>query len=178
MENLKDYSVATFAGGCFWCMEAAFQEQEGVVEVISGYTGGEKENPSYNEVTSGSTGHYEAVQVYYDKNKISYEQLVEIFWTQIDPTDTGGQFSDRGSQYKTAIFYHDEKQREAAEKSKLELSQSGMFEKPIVTEILPAKQFYNAEEYHQDYYLKQSSNYKLYKIGSVRESFIKKFWGD
>jgi peptide methionine sulfoxide reductase msrA/msrB len=171
--DLSGYSVATFAGGCFWCMEAAFQMQEGVVEAISGYTGGNKVNPTYEEVSSGTTGHYEAVQVYYDPKLISYQRLLEIFWLNIDPTDSEGQFADKGSQYKAAIFYHDEEQRLAAEKSKKELEELKRYDKPIVTEIIPFSNFYDAEEYHQDYYLKQRAKYTSYKKYSGRETFVK-----
>jgi len=146
---------STFAGGCFWCMESAFQEVNGVLTVVSGYSNGEKENPTYEEVLTGKTGHFEAVRVTYDPKVISYEELLNIFWRQIDPTDSEGQFADRGSQYKTAIFYHNEEQRIAAEKSKKELEESKKFDDPIVTEILPILNFYPAEEYHQDYYKKR-----------------------
>lgn len=152
-ENLKT-DKATFAGGCFWCMVAPFQEQEGVLQVVSGYTGGHKENPTYREVCSGQTGHYEAVQVTYDPSRISYPELLEIFWRQIDPTDPGGQFHDRGQSYQTAIFYHDEQQKKQAEESRDRLQASGYFQAPIVTKILPASEFYPAEDYHQDYHKK------------------------
>ena len=147
-KDLESYEVATFAGGCFWCMEAAFERSDGVAEVISGYTGGRKDNPSYEEVSSGTTGHYEAIQVYYDPDKISYEDLLGLFWRNIDPTDGGGQFVDRGSQYKTAIFYHNENQKELAEKSREELEKSGKFDKPIATAILPFTVFYKARALH------------------------------
>ncbi|MBS3168871.1 peptide-methionine (S)-S-oxide reductase MsrA [Candidatus Woesearchaeota archaeon] len=166
--------IATFAGGCFWCMEAAFQEVPGVLTAISGYTGGKIDNPTYNDVLSGKTGHQEAVQLTYDPQKISYGELLDIFWQQIDPTDAGGQFADRGSEYQTAIFYHSEEQRKLAERSKKDLAESGKFEKPIVTEILPAATFYPAEEYHQDYYLKRTAQYQAYAEGSGRKSFIRK----
>jgi peptide methionine sulfoxide reductase msrA/msrB len=179
---VKDYSVdeglsiATFAGGCFWCMQAPYDVLDGVVEVIAGYTGGDVENPSYQQVSSGDTGHYEAIQISYDPEKVSYEQLLEVFWRQIDPTDAGGQFADRGPQYRTAIFYHDETQKELAEKSRLQLETSGKFDKPIATLILPAKAFYMAEEYHQDYYEKNSRSYDAYKRGSGREGFLEENW--
>ena len=175
-ENFEDLEVATFAGGCFWCMEAAFEEADGVAEAISGYTGGEIENPTYEQVTRGKTGHYEAVQVYYDPDKITYNQLLEIFWRNINPTDQGGQFADRGSQYKTAIFYHDEEQKTQAPISKKELDESGKSSDPVVTEILPVKIFYEAEEYHQDYYKKKVLQYKTYKKLSGREDFINENW--
>lgn len=167
---------ATFAGGCFWCMVEPFDERPGIIEVISGYTGGHVENPTYEEVCSGTTGHVEAVQITYDPAIVSYQQLVELFWRQIDPTDPGGQFHDRGSSYKTAIFYHNEHQKKIAEQSKKELEASGIFNKPIVTPILPAKPFYPAEEYHQNFYKKNPEHYYAYKRGSGREDFIKKHW--
>ncbi len=169
--------IATFAGGCFWCTEADFEKLPGVVKVISGYTGGQKENPSYEEVSSGTTGHVEAVQVYYDPSKITYEELLDTFWRHIDPTDSGGQFVDRGSQYRSVIFYHDEEQKQLAEKSKEELGNSGKFDKPIETEILKFNKFYEAEEYHQDYYKKNPLRYKFYRYNSGRDQFLKKVWG-
>jgi peptide methionine sulfoxide reductase msrA/msrB len=167
---------ATFAGGCFWCIESAFDETEGVKEAISGYTGGKTKNPTYIEVSSGKTGYYEAVQVTFDTTKVTYKKLVEVFWQQIDPTDPTGQFADKGSQYKTAIFYHNEQQKKIAEESKKELEKSGKFDKPIVTEIKEATEFYPAEDYHQDYYKKCPVRYKNYKVGSGRESFLKRVW--
>jgi peptide methionine sulfoxide reductase msrA/msrB len=172
----KPIEIAIFAGGCFWCMEAAFEGYDGVIEVISGYTGGEKKNPSYKEVSLGLTGHLEAVEVKYDPEKISYDKLLDIFWRQIDPTDAEGQFADRGSQYRTAIFYHNEEQKNLAEESKKKLDESEKFDKPVVTLILPASKFYPAEENHQDYYKKRALQYKLYKKGSGREGFIKENW--
>jgi peptide methionine sulfoxide reductase msrA/msrB len=169
--------VATFAGGCFWCVEADFEKLPGVVKVISGYTGGQKENPSYEEVSSGTTGHVESVQVYYDPSKITYGELLDYFWRHIDPTDSGGQFVDRGPQYRSVIFYHDEEQKRLAEKSKEALSKSGKFEKPIETEILKFTKFYEAEEYHQDYYKKNPLRYKFYRFNSGRDQFLKKGWG-
>ena len=167
---------ATFAGGCFWCIESAFDELEGVKEAVSGYTGGKTKNPTYTEVCSGKTGHYEAVQVTFDSNKITYKELVDIFWQQIDPTDPTGQFADKGSQYKTAIFYRNEEQKRIAEESKKALEKSGKFDKPIVTEIKEASEFYPAEDYHQDYYKTCPIKYQNYKIGSGRESFLKRVW--
>jgi peptide methionine sulfoxide reductase msrA/msrB len=172
------YEIATFAGGCFWCMEHPFDELEGVKEVISGYTGGEKENPTYKEVCMGGTGHLEAVQITFDPSKITYAELLDVFWKQIDPTDPTGQFVDKGSQYLSAIFYHGEKQKELAEKSKKELNNSGRFDEPIVTEIREAMKFYKAEDYHQDYYKKCPVRYKLYKAGSGRDKYLKKIWKD
>jgi len=172
----EQLELATFAGGCFWCMVSPFDEQPGIKEVVSGYTGGHKENPTYEEVCSDTTGHYEAVQITFDPSVFPYTKLLEIFWQQIDPTDAGGQFNDRGLSYRTAIFYHNEEQKEQAEKSKEKLAASGRFQKPIVTEILPAKEFYRAEESHQHYYKKNSFHYNLYKEGSGRAPFIRKTW--
>ncbi|TQS74360.1 peptide-methionine (S)-S-oxide reductase MsrA [Ornithinibacillus gellani] len=167
---------ATFAGGCFWCMVEPFDERPGIIKVRSGYTGGHTENPTYEEVCSDKTGHVEAVQITFNPDIMPYERLVETFWQQIDPTDAGGQFHDRGESYQTAIFYHNDKQRDIAEQSKQELAESGKFNKPIVTPILPAKTFYEAEEAHQDYYKKQSFHYRLYKKGSGRADFINQHW--
>lgn len=169
--------LATFAGGCFWCMVGPFEAESGVLAVVSGYTGGHQENPSYEEVCSGKTGHYEAIQITYDPAKVSYQTLLNIFWRQIDPTDAGGQFHDRGSSYQTAIFYHDEEQRQVAEESKQALAESGRFQKPIVTKILPAQAFYLAEEYHQQYYKKNPLRYKMYRKGSGREAYLIENWG-
>lgn len=174
----KNLETATFAGGCFWCMVKPFDEQPGIESVVSGYTGGATENPTYQEVCSETTGHYEAVQITFDPAVFPYEDLVEIFWKQIDPTDAGGQFYDRGSSYQTAIFYHDENQRQIAEDSKAKLQASGLFKKPIVTPILPAKPFYPAETYHQHYYKKQPAHYERYSIGSGRKAFQEHYWGD
>ncbi|HVO76942.1 MAG TPA: peptide-methionine (S)-S-oxide reductase MsrA [Candidatus Bathyarchaeia archaeon] len=178
MEQAKGVRVATFAGGCFWCTESDFEKVNGVTKVISGYTGGKTENPTYAEVCSGKTGHVEAVQVYYDPAKASYEQLLEVFWTHVDPTDASGQFADRGPQYRSAIFYHDEEQRKLAEQTKKSLDASKIFDKPIVTEIRPFTKFYNAEDYHQDYYKTCSIQYKLYRAGSGRDDFLKAIWGN
>ncbi|SES79090.1 peptide methionine sulfoxide reductase msrA/msrB [Oceanobacillus limi] len=168
--------IATFAGGCFWCMVEPFDQRPGIIDVVSGYTGGSIENPTYEQVCSNTTGHVEAVQITFNPEVIPYEYLVETFWQQIDPTDPGGQFNDRGESYQTAIFYHNDNQKQIAERSKEKLDRSGKFSKPIVTKILPAKPFYEAEEQHQDYYKKQSFHYRLYKKGSGREDFIKKNW--
>jgi len=174
----EKYDKAIFAGGCFWCMEPPFEKLDGVKEVISGYTGGTKENPTYKEVSSDTTGHAEAVEIIYNPEKVSYATLLDVFWRQIDPTDAGGQFVDRGSSYRSGIFYLTEEQRELAEKSKEELGKSGRFSKPIVTEIVPASHFYRAEEYHQDYYKKNTIRYKYYRYGSGRDQFLKKAWED
>jgi len=170
-------SKATFAGGCFWCTEADFEKLPGVVKVISGYAGGHKENPTYKEVSSGSTGHVEAVQVYYDPAKVTYEELLDYFWRHIDPIDPGGQFVDQGQQYRGVIFYDSEEQKRLAEKSKEALEKSGKFSKPIVTEIVKFTNFYEAEEYHQDYYKKNPLRYKFYRYNSGRDQFLEKAWG-
>jgi peptide methionine sulfoxide reductase msrA/msrB len=161
---------ATFAGGCFWCMEKPFEKTPGIISVVSGYTAGNTPNPTYQNYGAG--GHIEAVEIAYDPSKVSYDKLLDIFWRQINPTDPDGQFVDRGREYSTAIFYHDEKQREAAEISKKKLNDSKVFDAPIVTPILPATTFYNAEEYHQDYYKKNPVRYKLYRYGSGRDQFL------
>jgi peptide methionine sulfoxide reductase msrA/msrB len=169
---------ATFAGGCFWCMEAPYKMLDGVMSVVPGYTGGEVKNPSYEQVSTGETGHYEAVQINYDPQKTTYNELLNVYWMQIDPTDAGGQFADRGSQYRTAIFYHNEEQKKLAEASLEQLDKSGRFDKPVVTQILPAKPFYVAELYHHNFYKKNPERYERYKAGSGREAFIKKMWKD
>ncbi|PIE57063.1 MAG: methionine sulfoxide reductase [Desulfobulbus propionicus] len=169
---------AVFAGGCFWCMEPPFEQTTGVQEVTVGYIGGSTENPTYEEVTSGKTGHYEAVEVIYDPAQVSYAQLLDIFWRQIDPTDGGGQFADRGTQYRTAIFVEDDEQRAAAEASKRRLEQSGKFTRPVATAILDMAPFYRAEEYHQDYFRKNMAHYTRYKVGSGRAGYLAKTWGD
>ena len=158
-------------------MEPPFENLEGVSAVVSGYSGGAEENPTYQQVSAGMTGHREVIQVVYDPSKVSYEELLEVFWRQIDPTDSEGQFADRGNQYETAIYYHDEEQKILAEKSRDELAQSGRFERPIVTEILAAGPFYSAEDYHQDYYKKNSTHYKRYRKGSGREGYLEETWG-
>ncbi len=173
----EDLGKATFAGGCFWCMQPPYDELEGVVSTTVGYTGGAKKNPTYEEVSSGTTGHAEAVEITYDPSKISYEALLEAFWKNIDPTTQNRQFADIGTQYRTAIFYHDEEQKRLALASKEGLEKSGKFKGPIVTEIVPASVFYPAEDYHQDYYKKCPVPYNLYKVGSGRAQFLKKQWG-
>lgn len=170
------YEKATFAGGCFWCMEKPYESYNGIKAVVSGYTGGHKVDPTYREVTKGTTGHLEAVQITFDPTVISYLKLLDIFWRQVDPTDDKGQFVDRGGQYKTAIFYHDESQKKVAELSKEKLINSNRFQKKIVTPILPATRFYKAEEYHQDYYKKNPVRYKFYRFNSGRDQFLEKFW--
>jgi len=171
-------AVATFAGGCFWCVEAGFEKIPGVVEAVSGYSGGHSSNPSYGEVSSGSTGHTESVQVYYDPTKISYQGLLQGFWRFMNPTDADGQFVDRGKQYRPAIFYHNPQQQRLAEAAKAELQQSGRYQRPVVIEIVPFRQFYDAEDYHQDYYKKNPLRYKLYTFNSGRYQFIDQVWGE
>jgi len=175
--QIDHYEKATLAGGCFWCMEGPFAAVNGVVLVRSGYCGGVVEHPSYEEVCTGTTGHYEAVEVIFDPAIISYSSILEIFWRQIDPTDPEGQFYDKGSQYKTAIFYHSPEQKVFAEESKENLSHSGRFTSPIVTRILEAAPFYPAEEYHQKYYEKSSQRYKAYRTQSGRDQFLEIHWG-
>ncbi|AJS61393.1 peptide-methionine (S)-S-oxide reductase MsrA [Paenibacillus sp. IHBB 10380] len=167
---------ATFAGGCFWCMVSPFEELPGILKVVSGYTGGHTENPTYEEVCTHTTGHVEAIQITYNPVVFPYEKLLELFWQQIDPTDEGGQFYDRGSSYATAIFYHTDEQRVKAETSKQTLEQSKRFDKPVVTPILPAKPFYEAEEYHQGYHKKNPAHYKRYRKGSGRDAYIETHW--
>ncbi|SNS83662.1 peptide methionine sulfoxide reductase msrA/msrB [Bacillus sp. OK838] len=174
--TMNEKETAIFAGGCFWCMVAPFDEMDGIISVTSGYTGGSFTAPSYKQVIAGSTDHVEAVHVEFDPSIISYKALLEIFWHQIDPTDDGGQFSDRGEQYKAAIFYLNERQKQEAEQSKEALMMSGRFKKPIVTGILPSGKFYAAEEYHQEFHRKNQFRYALYRKGSGRDAFIKENW--
>lgn len=173
---MAEERTVIFGGGCFWCMEPPFEQLAGVIAVRAGYTGGTEEDANYDRVSAGSTGHYEAVEVRYDPEKISYAELVETFWHQIDPTDGGGQFADRGSQYKTAIFFQNDEEKQAAQDSKDHLQQSGLFNRPIRTEILAVQPFYPAEEYHQDYYKKNYAHYSAYKEGSGRKYFVEKVW--
>ncbi|WP_170006199.1 peptide-methionine (S)-S-oxide reductase MsrA [Bacillus fonticola] len=168
--------VATFAGGCFWCMVQPFDQLPGIHKVVSGYSGGHLENPTYEDVKTGTSGHYEVVQITFDPELFPYEKLLELYWPQIDPTDEGGQFHDRGDQYRAAIFYHTNKQQQLAEASKAAVASSGRFRKPIVTEILPAATFYPAEEYHQDFYKKESEAYKDDRKQSGRDEFIQEHW--
>ena len=176
--DLSEYEVATFAGGCFWCMEAAFEATDGVIESISGYTGGNVPNPTYEQVNTKTTGHLEAIQVYYDPSEVTYEELLDVFWRNIDPTDDRGQFVDRGAQYATAIFYATPEEMILAEESRLVLEESARFNDPIVTEVLELDIFYKAEEYHQDYYKKNLVNYKIYESLSGREEFKENNWGE
>ena len=168
---------ATFAGGCFWCMEPPYDKLDGVVATISGYIGGQKPNPTYQEVTTGRTGHTEAVEVEYDPKKVSYEKLLEVFWKNIDPTQKDGQFCDHGSQYRSGVFVHNDEQKRLAEASKAALAKSKPFKGEIVTEITPATTFYRAEEYHQDYYIKNPIRYTYYRTGCGRDERLKKVWG-
>lgn len=167
---------ATFAGGCFWCMVQPFEEQPGIIEIVSGYMGGHIENPTYEQVKSGSSGHREVVQITYDPNQFPYSKLLELYWPQIDPTDQGGQFIDRGDQYRTAIFFHTEVQRQKAVASKNHLQENGPFQAPVVTDILPAGEFYPAEEQHQKFHHKNPEAYKNERINSGRDTFIQNHW--
>ena len=164
--------VATLAGGCFWCMEGPFEAEEGVEQVISGFTGGEVERPTYRQVVGGGTGHRESVQIFYDPQQITFGELLEIYWRQIDPTDAGGQFADRGDVYTTAVYFHSEEQKDEALRQIEELGRSGNYDAPIVTEVLPSVEFYPAEDYHQDFYIKSSEYYKRYAKGSGRLDYI------
>jgi peptide-methionine (S)-S-oxide reductase len=168
---------ATFAGGCFWCMEAPFDKTDGVISTTSGYIGGTKKNPTYQEVSAGSTGHTEAVQVVYDPKKVSYDKLLHIFWRNIDPTVKNQQFCDVGTQYRSGVFYHDDAQKAAAEKSKAGLAKNRPFKAEIFTEITAATEFYPAEEYHQDYYIKNPVRYNFYRSGCGRDARLKELWG-
>lgn len=172
----SQYRKATFAGGCFWCMVKPFDEMPGIIQVVSGYTGGKTPQPSYEQVKTGETGHYEAIEITYDPEIFPYEKLMDLYWPQIDPTDDGGQFFDRGSQYRTAVFYHDSEQKLIAEESLRKVEESGRFNKPLVTKILPAAPFYPAEEHHQKFYKKNPAKYQQEREESGRENFIKQYW--
>lgn len=169
---------ATFAGGCFWCMEQHFEKLTGIIKVTSGYTGGDKKNPTYQEVSDGKTGHFEAIQIEYDPRLISYEKLLAIFWRNIDPTNDQGQFCDEGMQYRSAIFYHDDVQKRLAEESKLKLEKNKPFPQSVVTPIIPASEFYPAEEYHQHYYRKKPVIYKFYRFICGRDRRLAELWGE
>ncbi len=169
---------ATFAGGCFWCMEEAFEKVEGVVSAISGYTGGQVENPTYEQVSAGGTGHTESIEVTYDPSKVTYKQLLEVFWRNVDPTTPNAQFCDHGNQYRTAIFYHDENQKQLIDESRQRVENSKTFPESIVTEIAPASVFYSAEEYHQDFYTKNPIRYKFYKWNCGRAQRLEQLWGN
>ena len=175
-DELKEFEKASFAGGCFWCIESAFAEFDGVKLAISGYMGGESENPSYEDVSSGNSGHIEIVQLFFDPEEISYEALVDHYFRQIDPTDDAGQFADRGSQYKPVIFYHNNEQKAIVEDHIKMLDSEKIFDKAIKVTVEPASEFYPAEEYHQDYYKKNSLHYQIYKNGSGRTAFIDSVW--
>lgn len=174
----KKLEKATFGGGCFWCIQYAFDKVQGVVSTTVGYTGGSKKNPTYEEISSGTTGHAEGIDIVFDTSKITYPELLDVFWKNIDPTTPNKQFADEGTQYRTTIFFHNEGQKRLAIASKEKLAKSGKFKKPIVTEIVPASTFYKAEEYHQKYYEKNSLRYKAYHSGSGREQYLNKIWGD
>ncbi len=174
----KALAEATFAGGCFWCLEHAFDEVEGVVSTTSGYTGGHTKNPTYEEVSSGRTGHAESVRVVFDPAKVIYAELLAVFWHNVDPTDASGQFCDKGSQYRSAIFTRDEEQRRLAEESKRKLEQSKPFPQPIVTEIVPLGEFTAAEPYHQDFHEKNPIRYQYYRWGCGRDQRLKELWGE
>lgn len=177
-EPLEGEAVATFAGGCFWCMEGPFEALPGVRETLSGYTGGTETSPRYEDVAAGRTGHTEAVRVYYRPDDVSYETLLDTFWRSMDPTDAGGQFADRGTQYRPGIFVHDETQRDAATRSRETLANSGRFERPIIVPIDDADTFWVAEAYHQDYYRTNPGHYRAYRAGSGRTGFLNRVWGD
>ena len=172
-----DQAVAVFAGGCFWCMEPPYDSLDGVVATISGYTGGTVANPTYRQVTRGNTGHYEAVLIVYEPATVSYEELLDVFWVNVDPLDAGGQFCDRGASYRTALFYGDRQERRLAEASRDALNESGRLRGPVVTEILSAAPFYVAEEVHQDYYLKNPVRYRTYRTGCGRDARLRQLWG-
>ena len=172
-----EVETSTFAGGCFWCMEPPFDELDGVISTTVGYAGGHTENPTYEEVSAGVTGHTEAVQIGYDPERVSYQDLFDVFWRNIDPLDANGQFCDKGSQYRTAIFYHDPDQKRLAEESKKKLEESKPFEKTIVTEIIPLSEFYAAEDYHQDYYRKNPVRYEFYRYTCGRDNRLQQLWG-
>ena len=173
----SEVETATFAGGCFWCVEADFDKVEGVISTTSGYIGGDKKNPTYTQVSAGGTGHTEAVQIVYDPAKVTYAELLKVLWRNIDPTTPNRQFCDAGSQYRAEIFHHNEKQKDLAEQSKREIESTKSFEAPIVTQITMASEFYPAEEYHQDYYLKNPVRYKIYRYGCGRDKRLKQLWG-
>jgi len=175
---MEKVGKAIFAGGCFWCMEPFFEKLPGLLEVRPGYIGGKKENPTYKEVCTGTTGHREAVQIVFNPSKVSYRQLLDVFWKQIDPTDSDGQFADRGSQYRAAIFYLNNEQKLLAESSKKRLEQSGRFKKPIVTDIIRASRFYPAEDYHHHYHKKCPLRYKYYRAHSGRDQYLRRIWGE
>ncbi len=169
--------TAIFAGGCFWCMQPPFDKLDGVISTTVGYAGGKEKNPTYEQVSAGLTGHVEAVEIVYDPSRVSYSALLDVFWRNIDPTQADGQFVDRGPQYRSVIFYHNDEQRRLAEASRESLDNSGRYERGLVTEIVPATTFYRAEEYHQDYYKKNPLRYKYYRYGSGRDRYLEEVWG-
>jgi peptide-methionine (S)-S-oxide reductase len=173
----KQKAIATFAGGCFWCMEPPFDAEPGVLETIVGYTGGKAENPTYEQVSAGITGHTESIQIHFDPSIVSYERLLDIFWQNIDPIDSEGQFCDKGSQYRSVIFYHNDQQRVLAEASKEKMEDNGVLPGPIVTEIVAASTFYSAEDYHQDFYKKSPIRYKFYRYTCRRDKRLAELWG-
>jgi len=177
-DDESQQNKATFAGGCFWCMEEAFEKIEGVASVVSGYTGGQVENPTYEQVSAGGTGHTESIEVTFDPSKVTYKRLLEVFWRNVDPTTPNAQFCDHGNQYRTAIFYHDENQKQLIEESKQRIESSKTFPDSIVTEIAPASVFYTAEEYHQDFYTKNPIRYKYYKWNCGRAKRLEQLWGN
>ncbi len=177
VSDAANLARATFSGGCFWCMEKPFDAIEGVVQTTSGYTGGQKANPTYKEVSSGQTGHAESVEVLYDPKKVSYEKLLDVFWHNVDPLDSGGQFCDRGNQYRTSIFYHTEAQKQLAEASKQALEVSGQLPQPIATPIVAASLFYAAEDYHQNYYQTNPVRYRVYRFSCGRDQRLTELWG-
>jgi len=176
-ENAAAYATATFAGGCFWCMEPPFDKLDGVISTTSGYTGGSKPNPTYKEVSSGGTGHAESVQIVYDPQRISYQELLDVFWHNIDPTSANGQFCDWGDQYRSEIFYDTPEQEKLAEQSRAELEKTKPFKEPVVTRISEATTFYPAEDYHQNYYQKNPLRYKFYRYGCGRDQRLEELWG-
>jgi peptide-methionine (S)-S-oxide reductase len=177
-KSMANRAKATFAGGCFWCMEPAFDKVDGVIATISGYTGGNAKNPTYEQVSAGGTGHAESVQVIYDPTKVTYEKLLQVYWHNIDPTVANRQFCDVGSQYRSAIFYHDATQKRLAEESKRAIEKSGQIKQPILTQIVPAGEFTAAEDYHQDFYKKNPDRYHSYRMGCRRDERLKELWGD
>jgi len=177
-KDLSQYAKAYFAGGCFWCTESDFESVPGVVEVVSGYAGGHVDNPSYEEVSGGTTGHAESIEVYYDPDKVTYKDLLDVFWHSVDPTDAGGQFCDRGTQYRSEIFYASDEQKKEAEASKAEIEKTKPFKAPIVTQIEPLKHFWPAEDYHQNFYKTHTIRYKTYRAGCGRDARVRELWGD
>ena len=177
-DDRSQQNKATFAGGCFWCMEEAFEKIEGVASAVSGYTGGQVGNPTYEQVSAGGTGHAESIEIIFDPSKVTYKQLLDVFWRNVDPTTPNAQFCDHGNQYRTAIFYHDESQKQLIEESKQRIESSKSFPEFIVTEIAPASVFYTAEEYHQDFYIKNPIRYKYYKWNCGRANRLEQLWGN